>query len=289
MEQNSTKILKFSGFVFLGLFVVSLIFFFIPKAGKLKGIEYSKAIIKAKETGKGLFITTFSRWDKKMKLSSNILFTNKNIKQLIDSNFITVIMDLDNNKNDKIIKDYELSGNFSILTDKYGSPVTYLFNTNTAFEFEILLKEAINLPFFEWSNFKEAQVKSSENNKPIICFFTSYINDNLRLAEYLKINNNLDYLNMNFNPVLVYTKFPPNYELARQILGFDDELIKSVEVSMQSKKSNNIMNFSNYGDIKVTILDKDAIKIAQSQINSDVMNNGNFQEFIENTLKGEKK
>lgn len=289
MEQNSTKILKFSGFVFIGLLVVSLIFFFIPKAGKLKGLEYNDAVIKGKETGKGLFVTTFSRWDKKMKLSSDILFTNKNIKQLLDSNFITVILDLDNNKNDKIIKDYQIMGNFSILTDKYGSPITYLFNTNTAMEFEILLKEALKLPFFEWSNFKEAQSKSSENNKPIICFFTSYINDNLRLAEYLKINNNLDYLNMNFNPVLVYTKFPPNYELAKQILGFDDELIKRVELSMQSEKSNNKMNFSNYSNIKVTILDKDATKIAQSQIDSDVLNNGNFQEFIENTMKGERK
>ena len=289
MEQNSTKILKFSGIVFLGLFIISLILYFIPKAGKLQGLEYNDAVIKGKETGKGLFVTTFSRWDKKMKLSSDILFTNKNIKQLLDSNFITVIIDLDNNKNEKIIKDYQIMGNFSILTDKYGSPITYLFNTNTAMEFEILLKEALKLPFFEWNNFKEAQSKSSENNKPIICFFTSYINDNLRLAEYLKINNNLDYLNMNFNPVLVYTKFPPNYELAKQILGFDDELIKSVELSMQSEKFNNKMNFSNYSNIKVTILDKDAIKIAQSQIDSDVMNNGNFQEFIENTMKGERK
>lgn len=293
MNQNSLNIFKISAIVFIASFVIAIILFFIPKAGNLSNISYKDGLIKAKENNLPILVTSYSKWDKKQKLSNQILFTDKELVEQINKKLITVILDLDNDNDKKIIDELGLTAGFGLILDKNGKPLTFMPNSTSGTEFMLLLTEALNIPFFTWDNFQESINKSKSNGKQVLVFSTSYINDNLKIAELLKDPINQNYLDMNFNPTLLYLNFKPDFEIGRQILGFDDKLVKNAEekFNLSAGVSNKGSSFSmmQTGEIKVSILDSNRKVIAQSSIDEEFAQDRNLQKFIEKILSKEEK
>ena len=293
MNQNSLNIFKITAIVFIASFVIAIILFFIPKAGNLSNISYKDALIKAKEKNLPILVTSYSKWDKKQKLSNQILFTDKELVEKINKKLITVILDLDNDSDKKIIDELGLTAGFGLILDKNGKPMTFIPNSTSSTEFSIFLTEALSIQFFKWDNFEESLNKSKSNGKQVLVFSNSYINDNLKIAELLKDPINQNYLDMNFNPTLLYLNFKPDFEIGRQILGFDDKLVKNAEetFNLSAGVSNKGSSFSmmQTGEIKVSILDSNRKVIAQSTIDEEFAQDKNLQKFIEKILSKEEK
>ena len=293
MNQNSLNIFKITAIVFIASFVIAIILFFIPKAGNLSNISYKDALIKAKEKNLPILVTSYSKWDKKQKLSNQILFTDKELVEKINKKLITVILDLDNDSDKKIIDELGLTAGFGLILDKNGKPMTFIPNSTSSTEFSIFLTESLNIQFFKWDTFEESLIKSKSNGKQVLVFSNSYINDNLKIAELLKDPINQNYLDMNFNPTLLYLNFKPDFEIGRQILGFDDKLVKNAEetFNLSAGVSNKGSSFSmmQTGEIKVSILDSNRKVIAQSTIDEEFAQDKNLQKFIEKILSKEEK
>lgn len=294
MDQNSLKIFKISSIAFIATFVVAIILFMLPKAGNLSSITYQEAIAKAKEKNLPIMITTYSKWDKNQKISNQILFTDKKLLDFINKNLITVILDYDNNGDLSIINQLGLSSGFGLILDKTGKPITYIPNSSSSMEFTIFLNEVLQLPFFKWDNINDAIQKGYNNKKNIIVFYTNSINDNLKIAEILKNPINEQYLEMNYNPVLLYLQYKPDFEEARQILGFDDKLIKDIESNKNKEKNrssgnNPFANISQFGTIKVTILSPNRYVMAQGEFDDKLFQTNNLQGFIEDLFIKEEK
>ncbi len=294
MDQNSLKIFKISSIAFIATFVVAIILFMLPKAGNLSSITYQEAIAKAKEKNLPIMITTYSKWDKNQKISNQILFTDKKLLDFINKNLITVILDYDNNGDLSIINQLGLSSGFGLILDKTGKPITYIPNSSSSMEFTIFLNEVLQLPFFKWDNINDAIQNGYNNKKNIIVFYTNSINDNLKIAEILKNPINEQYLEMNYNPVLLYLQYKPDFEEARQILGFDDKLIKDIESNKNKEKNrssgnNPFANISQFGTIKVTILSPNRYVMAQGEFDDKLFQTNNLQGFIEDLFIKEEK
>lgn len=293
MNQNSLNIFKITAIVFIASFVIAIILFFIPKAGNLSNISYKDGLIKAKEKNLPILVTSYSKWDKKQKLSNQILFTDKELVEKINKKLITVILDLDNDSDKKIIDELGLTAGFGLILDKNGKPMTFIPNSTSGTEFSIFLTEALNISFFKWESFNDAISKSKSNGKQVLVFSTTYINDNLKIAELLKSSINQNYLDMNFNPTLLYLNFKPDFEIGRQILGFDDKLVQSAEetFNLSAGVSNKGSSFSmmQTGEIKVSILDSTKKVIAQSIIDEEFAQDKDLQKFIEKILSKETK
>jgi len=293
MNQNSLNIFKIASIIFIASFVVAVILFFIPKAGNLSNISYKDALTKAKDKNLPILVTSYSKWDKKQKLSNQILFTDSKLLEQINNSLITVILDSDNDNDKKIIDELGLTAGFGLILDKNGKPITFMPNSTSSVEFSIFLKEALNIPLFNWDNVAQAVGKSKENGKQILVFSTTYINDNLKIAEILKDPINQNYLDMNFIPVLHYLNFRPDFEAGRQILGFDDTLVQKAEETFQLSAgiNNKGSSFSmmQTGDIKISILDSNKTVIAQSKFDEEFEQDKNLQKFIEKILSKEVK
>lgn len=293
MNQNSINIFKITAIVFIASFIIAIILFFIPKAGNLSDNSYKEALIKAKEKNLPILVTSYNKWDKKQKLSNQILFTDKELVEKINNKLITVILDLDNDNDKKIIDELGLTAGFGLILDKNGKPMTFIPNSTSSTEFSFFLTEALSIQFFKWDNFEESLNKSKSNGKQVLVFSTSYINDNLKIAELLKDPINQNYLDMNFNPTLLYLNFKPDFEIGRQILGFDDKLVQSAEekFNLSAGISNKGSSFSmmQTGEIKVSILDSNRKVIAQSTIDEEFAQDKNLQKFIEKILSKEQK
>ncbi len=289
MNQNSLNIFKITSLVFIASLVIAIILFLIPKAGLINGIKYQDALKQAKEQNKPILITTYSKWEKKQKMSNQIIFSDKELVKYLDSNLLAVILDTDVEKDMKIINQYGINTGYSLMADKTGKPISFLVNSINPIEFKIFLGEIMKMPFFEWKTFEESIIATKQTNKPTICFVTSYINDNLKVAEILKVNNNLNYIDMNFYPVLLFAKYKADYEISRQVLGFDDPMIKSIKASFSEElSSKSKFEFIQSGEIKIVIIGTDKKVLGQTIIDESFEKNKNIQELIEKTLyKGE--
>ncbi|HRP01461.1 MAG TPA: hypothetical protein PLE30_02325 [Candidatus Kapabacteria bacterium] len=285
MEQNSLKIFKISSILFVISFLIASILFFIPKAGNLSQTDYYVAIQKAQKSNSPILITLYSKWDRKQKISNQILFTDKNLLEQINKRLITVILNLDDDKDKQLIDQFGLKPAYSLLCDKNGKPITYIPNGTSSTEYSIFLNEALKLPFFSWDNLEQAINQSKQNNKNIVIFTTSNLNANLSLAELLKAPANLQYIDINFNPVLFNLQYKPDFAQARQILGFDDNILN---IHGQGPSNNSPINaFQSDQLIKATIISPNKTVIAQGTFDEELFQNGNMQGFIEKILTKE--
>lgn len=287
MEQNSLKVFRIFGILFLIILVMAIVVFFIPKAGNLKSINFSEALQKANATNKPILITSYSKWDRKNKMNNQILFTNDSLLNILNSNFVTVILDADNESENKILKEYNVKSTASLVVDKNGKPITYIANTNTSDEFIVSLKEINKIPMLKWDSFDDAMLKSKQDSKPVICFVTSYINDNLRLSMDLRMDTILQSINNNYHPVLLFINHRPDFDIAQQLLGFDDKvIIKMKENFLDGAKSNNF-NVYESGLIKLVILNSDKKVIAQNSYGIDFNYDKSIDVLIDEAYKKE--
>jgi thioredoxin-related protein len=232
MNQNSILPVKILGSAFIVTFLVALILYFQTDADKLSWLNLDEGLKKAKETNKMIFVKFYSKWDNKSKQLNETIFSNDTVIKYLNSNYILVMVNLNDEKQTKSAEElYGIKGTSVFLVlDKTGRPASFAPTQANEDYFLRFLQEIIKISLFDWVTFEDALKATDSTGKLTFCLITGDINVNIMFNELLKKSENSNELDMNYIPTTLYLYHKSDRNKIVELLGKESDLLQEKDM-----------------------------------------------------------
>jgi hypothetical protein len=171
-------------------------FFYVREMkSDIEWLTFEKAKVEAATTGKFIYVNVYSRWDANSRLRYNTLFSNENVTEYFQKDFIPVRFNLDD-KNEKaaLSKDFGIStSRFDFVADNQGRILSFM-STSTSYEnFISMLENLEKLKINELQSLENALSASKQSGKYVMLFVSNYLNDNFFIHELMDNDTNFNF------------------------------------------------------------------------------------------------
>lgn len=206
---------------FLAMLAVSLLSFIIAfvlyvreMKSDIEWLQFNKAKIEARASGKFIYVNLYSRWDANSRLRYNTLFNNLQVTEYIQKNFIPVRFNLgDNSEKTALAANFGLnSSRFDFVTDNQGRIISFM-STSTSYEnFVSMLENLQALRINKFATLREAHAKASQSGKYVMLLVSNYLNDNFFIHEIMINDTNFNFAVENFEVAMAMSYDKHDFE-----------------------------------------------------------------------------
>ncbi|PKL86621.1 MAG: hypothetical protein CVV22_00585 [Ignavibacteriae bacterium HGW-Ignavibacteriae-1] len=176
-------------------FLIAMFFYVREMKSDIEWLTFEKAKVEAATTGKFIYVNVYSRWDANSRLRYNTLFSNENVTEYFQKDFIPVRFNLDD-KNEKaaLSKDFGIStSRFDFVADNQGRILSFM-STSTSYEnFISMLENLEKLKINELQSLENALSASKQSGKYVMLFVSNYLNDNFFIHELMDNDTNFNF------------------------------------------------------------------------------------------------
>ncbi len=190
-DKNFLIILSIS----LVSFIIAMFFYVREMKSDIEWVTFEKAKVQAAATGKFIYVNVYSRWDANSRLRYNTLFSNENVTEYFQKDFIPVRFNLgDKNEKEALLKDFGIStSRFDFVADNQGRILSFM-STSTSYEnFISMLENLEKLKINELQTLENALTASKENGKYVMLLVSNYLNDNFFIHELMDNDTNFNF------------------------------------------------------------------------------------------------
>jgi len=215
MKQNSIQYAKLTFVLFIALLIVSSIMYFQFNAGKVNWMDYKIGIERAANENKPILVYPYYTWSPKSKMANQALFSDDDLVELIESKFIPVGLNMDDEENKNIAENqlYIKGIQLSFILDSRGRVITFLDNTSMSVIFKEMALHTLNSRLLSLTDFSSALEEAKAKGKPVFAIVITASSQNNEFIQRLNDPLIMGTIENTFIPTTLMTYFEPDRDL----------------------------------------------------------------------------
>lgn len=218
MNQKSYNFAKVFAGLFIVFFIIALVFYLKGVDSPVDWYDYDEALNKSEQSGKYVFISFYSRWDKSAREFDEMFYSIDSIRKTVEERFIPCRINIDGDQGQELAELYNVRilPAMSIINKK-GRVVKHIDGQVNSTLFDTWINDSSFTTIESWPEYDEAIKMSKQQQKNIMLLFVDAPMDLIQINTAMALDSLSLFVQQKFIPVRLSGQYKPDIEKMKTI------------------------------------------------------------------------